>query len=72
MNAKNCSAQVSDFFVFIKEDNDVRGKWNTGVIEEIFPGNDGLVRNVSGRTNDGVYKYPVTKISVVYPIEGLQ
>ena len=71
-HTKNCNAQVGGFVVFIKEDNDVRGKWNTGVIEEIFPGNDGLVRKDNVRTNDGVYKRPVTKISVVYTIEGLQ
>ena len=70
--AKNRNAQVGDFVIFIKEDNDVRGKWNTGVIDETFPGNDGLVRNVNIRTSDGIYKRPVTKISVVYPTEGLQ
>ena len=71
-HAKNRNAQVGVFVIFIKEDNDVRGKWNTGVIKEVFPGNDGLVRNVNVRTADGVYKRPVSKMSVVYPIEGLQ
>jgi hypothetical protein len=66
------NAQVGDYVVFIKEESDVRGKWNTGVIEEVFYGNDGLVRNVRLRTTDGNYRRPITKVAVIYPTEGLE
>lgn len=71
-HTKNRNAQVGDYVVFIKEENDVRGKWNTGVVEEVFQGNDGLVRNVLIHTKDGDYRRPMTKVAVVYPIEGLE
>ena len=34
---------------------------------ETHPGNDGLVRVVTVKTSSGVYKRPVTKITVLLP-----
>ena len=71
-HVKSRNAQVGDFIVVIKEDSDVRGKWNTGIIDQVFPGSDGQVRNVSIRTADGSYRRPVQKICVIHPNEGLE
>lgn len=40
------NAKVGDI-VLVKEDNISRNDWKIGRIEEIYPGNDGLVRNIS-------------------------
>ena len=52
------------------DSNAVRGRWNTGKILQVFPGEDGLVRNVQVKTASGTYVRPITKICVIYPAEG--
>lgn len=48
--------------VLIKEDNVPRFRWPLGVIEDIFPGRDGLVRALRIRTQTGVYTRPLQKV----------
>ena len=49
-----------------------RGKWNIGRITEVYPGQDGHVRNVKVKTVHGDYSRPITKIAVIYPVEGYE
>ena len=58
----------------IVDTNAVRGKWTIGRIIEVHPGSDNNVRNVTIRTPNGEYRrpWPVTKFSVIYPVEGYQ
>jgi len=66
---KTRNVKVDDYVV-LKEGNEIRGKWNAGRIVEVFPGDDGMVRNVTVKTADGSYRRPITRICVIYPIEG--
>lgn len=70
-NRKNRNVRVDDYVV-VAEANAVRGKWQTGRVVQVFPGDDGLVRNVEVKTATGLYRRPITKISVVYPVEGFE
>ena len=67
---KERNAQVGDYVAFLKEDNEIRGKWCVGRIVSAFPGADGIVRNVAVKTSESSYKRPVQKICVIYPVEG--
>mgnify|MGYP002804517171 CR=1 FL=1 len=58
--------------MIIADPNTVRGKWQTGRILQVFPGDDGIVRNVEVKTAAGTYKRPVTKVCVIYPAEGFE
>ena len=42
-------------------------KWALARVEEVHTGRDGLVRVVNVRTNNGIYKRPITKIALVLP-----
>ena len=59
-----------DDFVIVQSPNAVRGKWNVGRIINVYPGQDGRVRNVKIKTRDGEYQRPISKIAVIYPAEG--
>lgn len=61
--------QVGDV-VTVADQNAIRGKWTMGTIVGVFPGSDGRVRNVNVKTPKGVYSRPITKIAVIYPVEG--
>ena len=39
-----------------------RGQWQMGVVEEVFPGDDGKVRRCRIRTTTGTYERPITKL----------
>ena len=54
----------------VAEPNTVRGKWIIGRVVEVYPGQDGRVRNVKGKTPTGKYSRPITKIAVIQPAEG--
>ena len=54
--------------VLLKEDNLPPLIWSTGVIVDVHPGSDGLVRVVTVRTPKGVYKRPVNKLCA-FPVE---
>ena len=55
------NVKVGDL-VLIKEENTPRGVWPMGIIQEVFPGDDGLVRSVRIRTKSNVLKRPIVKI----------
>ena len=50
--------------------NAVRGKWVFGRVLEVYPGQDGRVRNVKVMTATGDYSRPITKIAVIELAEG--
>ena len=68
-NAEKRNVAVDDF-VIMADSNAVRGRWSAGKILQVFPGEDGLVRNVQVKTASGTYMRPITKICVIYPAEG--
>ena len=53
--------------IVIKEDNLCSAQWPLARVTGINPGQDGLVRVVSVRTNKGVYKCPVSKLALLLP-----
>ena len=68
-NAEKRNVRVDDF-VMVQTPNAVRGNWNVGRIVNVYPGQDGKVRNVKVKTRTGEYERPITKIAVIYPAEG--
>ena len=68
-NAERRNVAVNDF-VMMADSNAVRGRWSAGKILQVYPGEDGLVRNVQVKTASGTYMRPITKICVIYPAEG--
>ena len=68
-NFQNRNIQLNDI-VIVSDSNLVRGKFCIGRIINVFPGNDGKVRNVEVRTVSGTYQRPISKLSVIYPAEG--
>ena len=68
-NTSRRNVQVDDF-VMVAEPNTVRGKWIIGRVVEVYPGQDGRVRNVKVKTPTGNYSRPITKIAVIQPAEG--
>jgi hypothetical protein len=70
-NRKNRNVRVDDW-VIIADPNAVRGNWKNGRIIRVFPGDDGLVRNVEVKTATGNYRRPITKLCVIYPVEGFK
>jgi len=62
------NAKVGDVVQVL--DKDVRGSYALGKITECFTNKkDGLVRVVSVKTSDSEYKRPITKLSLVLPVE---
>ena len=57
---KKRQLKVNDI-IMMGEDNLPRGKWNLARIVEVFPGKDGVVRNVRLQTKTGKYKRSVQK-----------
>ncbi|CAG7733163.1 unnamed protein product, partial [Allacma fusca] len=53
--------QANDM-VLLKDDNLPPQEWHLGRIEKVHAGADGLVRVISVRTKNGIYKRPVTKV----------
>jgi len=56
--------------VMMTDHNAVRGKWTIARVVQVFPGQDGKVRNVKVKTATGEYARPITKIAVILPVEG--
>ena len=67
-NVERRNVQVDDV-VIVADGNAVRGKWNIGRVVEVYPGQDGKVRNIKVKTASGEYSRPVTKIAVIQPVE---
>lgn len=53
--------QIGDS-VLIREENYPPAQWQTGVVEKIHPGQDGLTRVVTLKVGDSMIKRPITKI----------
>jgi hypothetical protein len=51
--------------VIVVDDLLPRNSWPKGIIAELFPGKDGIVRVVTVRTTTGTYRRPVSKICVL-------
>ena len=54
-----------DDIVLIVENNVPRGKWNLGRVLEVFPGTDGIVRNVRVKTENGELKRSIQKCCIL-------
>lgn len=67
INRRNVA--VGDIVV-LGDTNIIRSKWTLGRIVETFPGSDNKVRTVKVRTSDNDYLRPISKIAVIYPVEG--
>ena len=63
------NVQVNDVVTYT-DDNAVRGKWMLGRIVEVYPSQDGRIRNVKVKTSVGQHIGAVTKFAVIYPAEG--
>jgi hypothetical protein len=48
-NVERRNVQVDDV-VIVADGNAVRGKWNVGRVVEVYPGQDGKVRNIKVKT----------------------
>ncbi|XP_066959101.1 uncharacterized protein [Macrobrachium rosenbergii] len=48
--------------VLVKEDNVRRLSWPLGVIIEVYPGTDGVIRSVDVKTSKGIVNKPVQKL----------
>ena len=48
--------------MLVAEPNQPRGMWPLGWIVFTYPGQDGMVRAVTVRTQYGEYKRPITKL----------
>jgi len=48
--------------VLVREDYVPRLKWPLGVVTEVFPGNDNIIRSVMVKTDKGVINRPVQKL----------
>nr|XP_027223344.1 uncharacterized protein LOC113815479 [Penaeus vannamei] len=48
--------------VLVREDYVPRLKWPLGVVTEVFPGNDNIIRSVMVKTDKGVFNRPVQKL----------
>lgn len=55
------NVKVGDL-VLIKEENTPRGVWPMGLIQEVYPGKDGLVRSVKVRTKATELIRPIVKL----------
>ena len=55
--------------VILQEDGLVPGKWSLARVLQTHPGKDGLVRVVTIKTSNGIYKRPVVKVAVLIPAE---
>ena len=57
---KSRNLRVGDV-VLLKEEGVVRGQWPLGRVTDVHPGEDGLVRSVTLKTEKSVFKRPVQK-----------
>jgi len=55
---------VGDLVLVVDKDVQ-RGRWPTGLVEEVFPDTEGIVHRVTGRTANGTYQRDVRKICLL-------
>ena len=65
------NARVDDI-VNMQDTNTIRGLWTVGRIINVYPGEDGKVRNVRVKTATSEYQRPVTKIVVIHQAGGYE
>jgi hypothetical protein len=53
-----------DIVLLIDKDRP-RSQWCMGLVNEVYPGSDGLVRSVRVKTSTGVYDRPITKLTLL-------
>ena len=70
-NTETRNVRIDDYVV-IADPNSIRGKWETGRVVQVYPGQDGLIRSVLVKTAKGSYSRPISKIAVIYPAEGYE
>ena len=63
---KQSEVKIGDV-VIVKSDVRNRGKWKLGVITNVFPGNDGVIRAVELRAENGVILQ--RPVQYLYPLE---
>ena len=61
-----------DDYIAVTDPNAMRRKWEVGKVAQVFPGDDGYMRNVLVKTNKGNYTRSISKIAVIYPAEGYE
>ncbi|CAL8100448.1 unnamed protein product [Orchesella dallaii] len=53
-------------FVYVADSNEMRGEWSKGIVVQVYPGKDGIIRVVDIRTPSGrILKRPVAKCAIV-------
>lgn len=57
--------------VVLKEDSILPTKWPLAKVIQVHPGQDGLVRVATVKTENGTYRRPVTKIAALLPLTEL-
>ena len=57
----NCNLKKGSI-VLLREDNVPRMCWPLGLIVDMFPGRDGIVRSVNVQTSKGVFCRPIQKL----------
>ena len=65
-NVKNKSKLVEKGSVVLINDGLPRLQWKLGIIQELIPSLDGIVRSVKLKTLNGIQLRPITKL---YPLE---
>lgn len=60
-NTPSCPVKPG-LLVVIHQDSVPPLQWPLGIIEQVFPGKDNVIRVATVRTRDGVYKRPVIKL----------
>ena len=64
---RSCQVTVGDVVTILNEDYEKnRAKWNLGIVDQVFPGRDGVVRSVRLRAGKSYLDRPVQKL---YPLE---
>ena len=64
-NKRQLSLTTGDV-VIIKSDEKNRGQWRLGIVEELFPGSDGVIRAVKLRAGKSYLERPIQHL---YPLE---
>lgn len=64
-NSEKRKVQVDDI-VIVQDGTAIRGKWKLGRVIDLYPRNDGKVRNAN-KTASGEYSRPLKKVAVIHP-----
>ena len=61
---KGRQLQVGDI-VLLTDHHVKRGQWNLARVTDVFPGKDGIVRNIQVKTRHGQYKRSVQQCCLI-------